>query len=201
LRQVRDRARGVAVPEKLHAFAQRTLSTAKRSKQDDHGAIRVSAPDAFQVRAHPDTLGRIGKLLNALVHHAKGRGYTFESGQSGLAMRVLDELIPFKINETVRRTHHVETEEERARVQRWDARHRGAWTDWDSRPRSPYWDFHATNTLSLEIDGWLSGFRKRFADTRATKLETRIEDVLDGFHAWALGTERQARGEQALGDC
>lgn len=134
----------VTVPEKLHPLVAKTLVAARKVQPDRNGAITGLGEDVFRIRAHPDTLDRVGVFLNALVYNALARGHRFEAGREGLEMVVDDEGIGFTVYQTIRRSLHVATEEETRRRDRWDARHRNDWDNWDKRPSIPYYDFTPT---------------------------------------------------------
>ncbi|MEW9856351.1 hypothetical protein [Novosphingobium sp. M1R2S20] len=129
----------------------------------------------------------MGTFLNALVYQAKSRGYRFAPGRDGLDVIVDNEAIAFSVYQTIRRTRHVETEEERRKVERWDARHRYDWASWQGRPTIPYYDFLPTGEMVIELGRWTSyqGVQRRFADTRVRRIEDRIEEVLVSFAAFA----------------
>lgn len=95
-------------------------------------------------------------------------------------MVVDDEAIGFAVYQTIRRSLHVATEEETRRRERWDARHRNDWDNWDKRPSIPYYDFTPTGEMVIEIAGWsrYENAQRRFADTRARKIDSRIDEIL-----------------------
>lgn len=160
----------VAIPETLHPLVARTISLAKKAKLDERGVIARLGPDAFRLRIPPQSLERVGKLLNLIVRNALARRYRFESGKEGVDVVVDGEAIDFALIQPMRQSRHVETEEERRRVERWDARNRGRWDNWDTRPTIPRYDYTPSGGLSLEIGGWsrYPGAQHRFVDTRAT---------------------------------
>ncbi|MBM7405919.1 MULTISPECIES: hypothetical protein [Sphingomonas] len=197
----RQPVEAVAVPEKLHPLVAKTLAAARKAQPDRNGAITGLGGEAFRIRAHPDTLDRVGAFLNALVHNALARGHRFEAGREGLEMVVDDEAIGFAIYQTIRRSLHVATEEETRRRERWDARHRSDWDNWDKRPSISYYDFTPTGEMAIEIAGWsrYENAQRRFADTRARKIDSRIDEILVSFAAFAAGrkVEREEARERA----
>ncbi len=197
----RQPLQAVAVPEKLHPLVAKTLVAARKVQPDRNGAITGLGGDVFRIRAHPDTLDRVGAFLNALVYNALARGHRFEAGREGLEMVVDDEGIGFTVYQTIRRSLHVATEEETRRRERWDARHRNDWDNWDKRPSIPYYDFTPTGEMAIEIAGWsrYESDQRRFADTRARKIDSRIDDILVSFASFAAGrkVEREEARERA----
>lgn len=191
----------VAVSEKLHPLVAKTLVAARKAEPDRNGAITGLGGEVFRIRAHPDTLDRVGSFLNVLVYNALARGHRFEAGREGLEMVVDDEAIGFTIYQTIRRSLHVATEEETRRRERWDARHRNDWDNWDKRPSIPYYDFTPTGEMAIEISGWsrYENAQRRFADTRARKIDSRIDEILVSFAAFAAGrkVEREEARERA----
>lgn len=197
----RQPVEAVAVPEKLHPLVAKTLAAARKAQPDRNGAITGLGGEVFRIRAHPDTLDRVGAFLNALVYNALARGHRFEAGREGLDMVVDDEAIGFAVYQTIRRSLHVATEEETRRRERWDARHRNDWDNWDKRPSIPYYDFTPTGEMAIEIAGWsrYESAQRRFADTRARKIDSRIDEILVSFAAFSAGrkVEREEARERA----
>lgn len=197
----RQPVEAIAVPEKLHPLVAKTLVAARKAQPDRNGAITGLGREVFRIRAHPDTLDRVGVFLNALVYNALARGHRFEAGREGLDMVVDDEAIGFTVYQTIRRSLHVATEEETRRRERWDARHRNDWDNWDKRPSIPYYDFTPTGEMAIEIAGWsrFESAQRRFADTRARKIDSRIDEILVSFAAFAAGrkVEREEARERA----
>lgn len=197
----RQAMEAVAVPEKLHPLVAKTLVAARKAQLDRNGAITGLGGEVFRIRAHHDTLDRVGAFLNALVYNALARGHRFEAGREGLEMVVDEEPIGFAIYQTIRRSLHVATEEETRRRERWDARHRNDWDNWDKRPSIPYYDFTPTGEMAIEIAGWsrYENAQRRFADTRARKIDSRIDEILVSFAAFAAGrkVEREEARERA----
>ncbi|MGR7996935.1 hypothetical protein [Xanthobacter sp. ZOL 2024] len=183
----RQRVEAVALPEKLHPLVAKTLVAARKAQPDRNGAITGLGGEVFRIRVHPDTLDRVGAFLNALVYNALARGHRFEAGREGLEMVVDEEPVGFAIYQTIRRSLHVATEEETFRRERWDARHRNDWDNWDKRPSIPYYDFTPTGEMAIEIAGWsrYENAQRRFADTRARKIDSRIDEILVSFAAFA----------------
>lgn len=116
-------------------------------------------------------------------------------------MVVDDEGIGFTVYQTIRRSVHVAMEEETRRRDRWDARHRNDWDNWEKRPSIPYHDFTPTREVPIEIAGWsrYESAQRRFADTRARKIDSRIDEILVSFDAFAAGrkVEREETRERA----
>lgn len=187
----RAAAKPIEVPEKLHKLVATTMGRAKRQGRNNDPVILLNEPDTFSLRAHSNTLDRMATFLNSLVHHANARSYNFEQGKEGLVVVVESEAIHFRVNQTIRRSTHVATEEEKQRRARWDAKHRHNWSSWEGRPSIPYYDFTPTGEMSVEIQSSAAGCPRRVADSKSTKLEQRIDAILDAFHAHALGRKRQ----------
>lgn len=197
----RQPVEALAVPEKLHPLVAKTLAAARKAQPDRNGAITGLGGEVFRIRAHPETLDRVGAFLNALVYNALARRHRFEAGREGLEMVVDDEAIGFTVYQTIRRSLHVATEEETRRRERWDARHRNDWDNWDKRPSIPYHDFTPTGEMAIEIAGWsrFESAQRRFADTRARKIDSRVDEILVSFAAFAAGkkVEREEARERA----
>lgn len=193
------RSRGVPteVSDRHHPIVARTIAAARRRPVDLHGALAKLGPDHLHVRLHPDQLERAGSFLNRLVRSALAAGHAFAPGREGLDAIVDGEHVPFAISQTIRRTVHVATAEERERQRRWDRRHGHDWDACDHRLSIPAYDFTATGEMALEIRAWTSGDcgTRRFADTRTRKLEDRLADILAALAAHAAGLKLR-RAEQ-----
>jgi len=179
----------VTVPDTLHPLVKRSLTVARKATPDLNGATRCTDPELFRIRAHPDTLERVGIFLNQLVRHALHRGWSLARGREGLGLTVDGETVSFSVNQTIRRSVHIATAEEQQRQERWDARHRGDWRDWSSRPQIPSHDFTPAGEMSLEIDRWgaYGVARHRFADRGQARIEDRVDDILTSFVAIGAG--------------
>jgi hypothetical protein len=211
--QARETRGRIIVPDKLHPLVAKTLAAARKAQPDQHGAVTKLGSEVFHIRAHPDTLERVGTFLNALVYQAKSRGYKFAPGRDGLDAVVNDEAIAFSVYRTIRRTYHVETEEERRKVERWYARHRHDRSSWQGRPTIPYYDFLPTGEMVIELDRWTSyqGVQRRFTDTRVAEEAGTLKllrDTLEHARAETSGkfvgpVARRARRyiEQLLPGC
>ena len=177
----------VSIPETLHPLVKQSLSVAKQARIDLNGAVKCAQPDLFRIRVHPDTLARAGTFLNRFARTAIARGCTFRPGREGLELEVDGEAFGFFVNQTIRKSLHAATDEERDRQARWDARHQGDWRRWSERPVIPSHDFLPTGEMSLEIEAWglNSGTPRRFGDRRQSKLEDRVDEMLLSFVAFA----------------
>lgn len=184
-----SKAGAITVPDTLHSLVKRSLAAAREATPDLNGAIKCIDPELFRIRAHADTLERVGTFLNHLVRNALHRGWSAGRGREGLGLSVDGETMSFTVNQTIRRLVHIATAEERQRQERWDARHRGDSRDRASRPQIPSHDFAPTGEMSLEIDQWgaYGVARHRFADRGQTRIEDRIDDILTSFVAVAAG--------------
>ncbi|MCX8475368.1 MAG: hypothetical protein MT490_06170 [Sphingomonas sp.] len=186
-----------------HPLVAHTIEAARDAELDEWQAISGLGSDAFSIRVHPGALPRVEQLLNALVHAAHARGLKFQPGWGGLALVVDGEAVSFAVIETIRRKRRIETAEECAAR---DAGRPGdddveAWLDYDEATQIPWWEFTPTGELRIEMGGWTNviGATRKFVDTRSRKLETRIDDLLASFAAFAAGAkiERARQAERA----
>lgn len=184
-----------------HPLVAHTIEAARDAELDEWQAISGLGSDAFSIRIHPGTLPRVEKLLNALVHAAHAQGLRFQPGWGGLELVIDGEGVAFAVIETIRRKRRLETAEEQA------ARDAGqpaddddveAWLDYDQATQIPWWEFTPTGELRIEMGGWTNviGATRKFVDTRSRKLESRIDDLLASFAAFAAGAKIE-RARQA----
>jgi len=169
--------------------------------------VKSGGRGLFAVRAHPDTLERVGTFLDLLVATAHANGFGLENTDAAIALGVDGERVPLSITQVIRRSRHEATAEELARQERWDRRHRGDWDAWDRRPTVPYYDFVPTGAMTVEIGGWPrpAGVTRRYADSARRKVEQRLPEILSSARAHAAyqvewRKERQAeraRDEEA----
>ena len=89
--------------------------------------------------------------MSLYASSASSTPYRFAPGRDGLDVIVDDEAMAFSVHQTIRRTRHVETEEERRKVERRDARHPRDWCSSRGRPTIPYYDFLPTGEMVIEL--------------------------------------------------
>jgi len=80
IREARETGGQIIVPDKLHPLVAKTLAAARKAQPDQHGAVTKLGSKVFHIRAHPDTLERVGTFLNALVSQAKSWGLQVRTG-------------------------------------------------------------------------------------------------------------------------
>ncbi|MET0309942.1 MAG: hypothetical protein ABW023_14645 [Sphingomonas sp.] len=192
-------ARSTEVPEVIrpHPLVQATIEAARRAMPEEWDAIGRLGSKFFNIRVHPSGIRRAERLLLALVGTALACGVEFQAGQTGLDAVYEGEAVPIAFIETIRRRRHMETAEEKAA---YDARSSEpddveGWLGPDGAHLSPLYDFIPTGEFRIEVGGWTNviGATRKFSDTRAQKLETRMDEIVASIAAFAAG----ARVERA----
>jgi hypothetical protein len=186
-------ARSTEVSEVIrpHLLVQATIEAARRAMPEEWDAIGRLGSKFFNIRVHPSGIRRAEGLLLALVGTALACGVEFQAGQAGLDAVYEGEAVPIAFIETIRRRRHIETAEEQsaydARLSESDDSEGWLWPD-DSH-LSPLYDFVPTGEFRIEVGGWTNviGATRKFSDTRARKLETRMDEIVASIAAFAAG--------------
>lgn len=185
-----------------HNAVTATLRALKRGEQGQHGGVRSSGQGVFNVRAHPDTLQRIGEFLDLLLATAKTNGFKFVQLDDAMGFMVAGEAVPVAISQTIIRTRHVATSQEERRLESWRQRlqsMRGL-VSREDYPEIPTWDYRPTGEMKFEIGGWPRprGITHVFKDSRARKIEERMTDIMSSLEAHAqFLTERRVLAARA----
>lgn len=156
------------MPHRLTEMNRKSFSSAR----SDHKGILLSrAKSHFDLRVTKTSLDRALRIMDSLLKAFEERGWQFNiesEPKLSMSVTVLDEEIPFSIEETVSPVAHVETEKEKR------ARATGRWV------RIPDYDYIATGDLKLGFKAfYYYGHRASWKDGR----RQRVEGCLNKFCA------------------
>jgi len=156
----------------------------RRCKPDQEGFVSARGPTLFRVRrVRPEQVGRVVRLVQALLAAATARFFTPKAGDEDLILVVEGVVIVLCVkgwSERKRRRVSASPDALGRLKQRWR------------------YEYEPTDRLSIEIDARLSGFyaRRRWRDTAEQKLETMLNDVLAGLVAYAAALKQQWHEQQ-----
>ena len=157
----------------------RLEATLTRCKPDQEGFVSARGPKLFHVRrVRPEDVGRVVRLVQALLAAADARGIALKAGDEDLTLVVEGWAIVPGLRGW--------SERKRTRVY-------AAPDPWlGSRPPWRY-EYEPTGRLSLQIDdGHVGNYaRRRWQDTADRSLETVLNDVLAGLVVYVAARKQQ----------
>jgi hypothetical protein len=164
----------IVVPERLerpHEITQITRRALNAGRLDDYGMLKCHDPGAFYVRVRRPTIGRVLRIIDALVKACVTRGFAIKAGtsqdRSQAKLIVNGETLGLSIEERLRRQAHEPTARERAELER---------SRWSSAPK---YDYVPTGELTLKLDGgYGSGVRSNWSDGRHRRIEESLNQVI-----------------------
>jgi hypothetical protein len=128
--------------------------------------------------------GRALRILDALAKALEARGYPVTADGA----RIEEQLVPIAIMEQQDKVLHVPTARELA------AKMARSWE------KIPTWDYVPSGRLSIHSDvyiWWRRDLRKRWSDSRRTRLEDTLDDAFLGLVALGAAKKQKADEEQA----
>lgn len=187
----------------IHPAVRATVKSLRRCKLSD-GFASAIGEGLCGVRVGYDSIERAAYVLDQLARGLEAKGVPLIP--TGQAMQVIsgpDKAI-FSLKERLSSAPHVPTpqevaEEERRREQR--ERH---WRNPSRWPVPPYGrsypesDIIWTGELSIQIEGYSEGVRRKWADGRTQRLENLVPSITDGIVTLlaARKASREAREEE-----
>ncbi|MER9560656.1 hypothetical protein [Mesorhizobium sp. M0571] len=169
----------------------------KSAKCDQYGEVSVPG-----VRVHQNSRIRVIAVLHHLVVALEKRNITSGCIETGIKAAIDPDSVRFEISESRNREKHIPTPAELKKHEdherrREIAQRRGQWL----YPESfwPEYDYVYSGKLTLEIQNWADGARKRWGDGKHQTLESMLEAMADGvlFH---LAYEKARREEREAED-
>ncbi len=175
-------------PHSLIAMTQRSLMGAKA---DDRGLKQPRARGCLDVHVGPDSIDRAMLIMDTLVKALESRGFDISVAKEppfSTSVSVMDEIIPFALNEDLNRTEKKLTAAQRKEKEE----HPWMYS------RQEY-DYSPNGELSLRIknDSYLNT-RKKWSDGKRQKLEDCLNSFVGGLAKAAIAikhlrTEREQR--------
>jgi hypothetical protein len=158
----------------------RLEATLKRCKPDQEGFVSARGPKLFHVRrVRPEDVGRVVRLVQALLAAAAARGIALKAGEEDSALvvegwAIVPSLRGWSKRKRTRRVYSAPDPLGRR------------------RPRWRY-EYEPTGRLSLQIDdGHVGNYaRRRWQDTADRSLETVLNDVLAGLVVYVAAGKQQ----------
>jgi len=171
----------IKVPQSLqnpHPLVAATLDAAKK-RTVDHGRLVLDSK-SLDIRVSPDSIGRALRLMNALIKASEKGGYTWAiSGEGNTTVAWQGESMRVDLKERLVRR-------EKPRVPAPAPKRRGAWAPYV--PSWPTYEWIATSELTLHVDEYItSGAQRKWQDTKRTRLEDKLSDILAGLPLIAAG--------------
>lgn len=212
--EVREQARGRAAvepgsAETAHPIIERTIAKLRKARPTDTGVVIVSGGKLIDCSVAPASIDRLETILLRLVHAALLQGFSLVASDRAAVFRSGAETVAFTISERVKRSKHVPTPEEKAKLEAWEHKRdraylRNAWSDvWQSRPQFPEWDYTPTGQLSLEFESvyLLEGIspRRSFRDAKIQRLENMASEIAVGLTVLAAA-KSEARRQREVRD-
>ena len=163
-------------PHALIAMTQRSLMGAKT---DERGLKQPRARGCLDVHVGPDSIDRAMLIMDTLVKALEARGFDISVAKEppfSTSVSVMDEIIPFALNEDLNRTEKKLTAAQRKEKEK----HPWMYS------RQEY-DYSPNGTLSLRIKNDSSlNIRKKWSDGRRQRLEDCLNSFVGGIIKTAI---------------
>ena len=163
-------------PHSLIAMTQRSLMGAK---VDDRGLKQPRARGCLDVHVGPDSIDRAMLIMDTLVKALESRGFDISVAKEppfSTSVSVMDEIIPFVLNEDLNRTEKKLTAAQRKEKEE------HSWM----YSRQEY-DYSPNGELSLRIKNDSSlNTRKKWSDGKRQKLEDCLNSFVGGLIKTAI---------------
>jgi hypothetical protein len=178
-----EQDRNIEIPRDMQPTlpaAIRLEAALRRCKPDQEGFVSARGPMLFRVhRVRPEDVGRVVRLVQAILAGAIARGLTPKAGDEDMTLvvegwAIVPGLRGWSERKRTRRTY-------------------SAPDPWNrSMPRWRY-EYEPTSRLSLQIDdGHFGNYtRRRWRDTADRSLETMLNDVLAGLVVYVAARKQQ----------
>ena len=183
-----DADRSIEIPRDMQPTlpaAIRLEAALRRCKPDQEGFVSARGPMLFRVhRVRPEDVGRVVRLVQAILAGAIARGLAPKAGDEDLTLVVEGwAIVPsFRGWSERKRTRRVYSAPDPPGL---------------PRPRWRY-EYEPTGRLSLQIDdGHLGNYaRRRWQDTADRSLETVLNDVLAGLVVYVAARKQQLQEDR-----
>jgi hypothetical protein len=170
-----------------HPIVERTLARLCKARPSGLGTVKVEAAGHIKAEVAPDSVERLGMILNQIVAAATTQGFKLIATGSPARFSNDVDTIDISVSEIVDREKHVLTAAEEAKHAAWLVRRERAmkispWRPLDyDEPKFPEWDYSLTGRLSFELEHvhtWGSNpLRRSFRDAKVQRLEDKIGDI------------------------
>jgi len=178
---------------KPHTSVSGLVAALRSADPNQHGEISVPG-----VKVHKNSRSRLISILHHLALALDQREIMLSHGDKGIKTEISPDDVRLEIVEERRREKHVPSPTEQKKREEHDRRReiasrRGQWLPYESF--WPEYDYIYSGKLSLEIQNWADGARKRWKDGKHQNLEALLDPIADGvlFH---LAFEKARREER-----
>ncbi len=187
----------ITVPKTLetpHPLVAKLLQEAKKAKTVD-GLLQMDRTKAMNVRISLDMLDRTSRLLDALIMASEAKGYAWQVTADGNTTVTADgETMKVLIKERL-------TKRDLPPPQELKQSSGSTWNPNLEFLLHPRYEWVSTGDLSFQIDEHFSvTARKNWNDTRRTRLEDKLHEILGGFVvvSAAIKADREEREANRL---
>lgn len=194
LRSRRERAatiRGSISPESVSIEAERLHPLAKAARKrlkqkdgwSDYKSLRSAPREVLDIEVTPGSIDRASIIASVLIRELEQLGaiVLIDAEKGGTSLKMRDAKIGLKISEHVVRTDHEATPAEKRALDRYRDSYRFP-SGSVAYPHVPQYDFTPTGMLTITASGWP---QRNWRDTKRTRLEERIGEVVSGIVALA----------------
>jgi hypothetical protein len=193
--------------EKPHRIVASTARELRKAKPDQYGGISATGASTCGVIVHVDRAERVIAFLHELTMALEAAGLQLQADGARMKIAVGPDEVAFTLTERTRREKHIPTEEEQALYDRQQAKRQRAANqqNWDLYTSLPYqkpwpeYDTVYTGHLAFQIEGWVQGLRKTWADGKTQSIESMFEGILAGLKVVLAykKSERERREQEA----
>lgn len=151
---------------------------ALNKKPDQYGFL-IAYKGCFKARVSPQQRERTIFILDTLERTLKSLGATFiNNGETAIVVMIDGQSIGFEISEKTKRREHIEVHPTHEFL------------------NSKTYSYEFLGELTVKLDGWLDG-RKSWSDGKQYMLETKLQEVIEGFIHAADGLKSKEVTRQA----
>lgn len=170
----------------VHPAVRRTVQSLRRCEPSE-GFVSAIGEGLCGVTVGYESIERVAYVLDQLARALEMKGLPLLP--TGQAMQVIagpDKAI-FNLKERVRTVPHVPTPQEVAEEERRQEQRERHWRNPSRWPHPPYGSVYPENDtiwtgeLSIQIEGYSDGVRRKWADGRTQRLETLVPSIVDGI--------------------
>ncbi|TQX88464.1 MULTISPECIES: hypothetical protein [unclassified Rhizobium] len=168
----------LSAPARSNGTIKKAQKQLTNSKADEWGMISTAG-----IRIHVSTMDRVISFLTILVAHLDRQKISVLVSDDSIQLSRGEDVLRVELMEARRREKHVPTPGELERKSKAQKAARGGWL-FSLESFWPEYDYLYLGTLSVEIQNWAEGARKKWSDGKNQKLEGLVDAIVEGvqFH-------------------